>query len=128
MTDKEMSKAAAQFAKDWADASYEKGQAQPFWIALLRTVFGVEYPEKYISFEEKVKYTKTHYADGFIDTSRVLIEQKSGDVDLGKKYTHGERMLRLELTKLSVAEKVMKCKEEADFDVVFNDEGFFEEN
>lgn len=38
----------------------------------------------------------------------------------------GEHMLRLDLTSLSVAEKVMKCNDDADFDVVFNEEGFFE--
>ena len=86
MTEKEMSEAAERFSKDWANASYERGQAQPFWIALLRKVFGVEDAEHYISFEKQVKMTTTHYADGFIKNSRVLIEHKSADVDLNKKY------------------------------------------
>lgn len=93
MTEKEMSEAAERFSKDWANASYERGQAQPFWIALLRKVFGVEDAEQYISFEKKVKSTTTHYADGFIKNSRVLIEQKSADVDLNKEYQHGKEKL-----------------------------------
>ena len=88
-----MSEAAERFSKDWANASYERGQAQPFWIALLRKVFGIEDAEQYISFEKKVKSSTTHYADGFIKNSRVLIEQKSADVDLNKEYQHGKEKL-----------------------------------
>ncbi len=93
MTEKEMSEAAWQFSKDWANASYERGQAQPFWIALLRKVFGIEDAEHYISFEEKIISTKTHYADGFIKESRVLVEHKSADVALNKPYQHGQKKL-----------------------------------
>ena len=42
------------------------------------------------------------------------------------KTSSGEKMLRLEFTRLSVQEKVMKCVEESDFDKVFNAEGFYE--
>lgn len=93
MTDEQMSKAAAKFAKDWAKAGYERGEAQPFWIALLRKVFGVDDAERYIKFEKQVKATTTHYADGYIENARVLIEQKSSDVDLNKPYKHGKEML-----------------------------------
>ena len=93
MTEKEMSEAAGQFSKDWANASYERGQAQPFWIALLRKVFGIKDAEHYISFEKKVKSTTTHYADGYIKESRVLVEHKSADVDLSKPYQHGSKKL-----------------------------------
>ncbi|MBR1400436.1 MAG: N-6 DNA methylase [Prevotella sp.] len=93
MTEKQMSEAAEQFSKDWAKATYERGQAQPFWIALLRKVFGIDDAEQYISFEKQVKSTTTHFADGFIKNSRVLIEHKSADVDLNKKYYHGDEML-----------------------------------
>ena len=37
-------KAAKEFARQWKDKGYEKGQSQPFWTALLRDVFGVEKP------------------------------------------------------------------------------------
>jgi len=42
------------------------------------------------------------------------------------KTPSGEMMLRLEFTRLSVQEKVMKCVEEADFDKVFIAEGVYE--
>lgn len=88
-----MAEAAERFSKDWANANYERGQAQPFWIALLRKVFGIEDAEHYISFEKKVKSTTTHYADGFIKESRVLVEHKSSEVDLNKPYQHGSKKL-----------------------------------
>ncbi len=42
------------------------------------------------------------------------------------KTSSGEKMLRLEFTRRSVQEKVMKCVEESDFDKVFNAEGVYE--
>lgn len=44
-----------------------------------------------------------------------------------KKTSSGEKMLRLEFTKLSVQEKVMKCVDDSDFDKVFDAEGFYED-
>ena len=76
MTDMQQRKAARQFAKLWEGRGYEKGDTQPFWIALLRDVFGVESPELYISFEDRVKIDKTSYMDGYISETNVLIEQK----------------------------------------------------
>jgi len=84
MTDIEQKKAAAQFAKDWAGKGYEKGHTQPFWLELLQKVFGVEDPYKFIKFEEQVMVDSTNFMDGHIDATRVLIEQKSIDKDLGK--------------------------------------------
>jgi len=57
MSDVKRKKAAAQFADEWAGKGYEKGESQPFWLALLRDVFGVEKPESYIKFESKVVIT-----------------------------------------------------------------------
>ena len=74
-------KAAKEFARQWKDKGYEKGQSQPFWTALLRDVFGVEKPEDFIVFEEQVKLDRTSFIDGHIPATKVLIEQKS----LGKK-------------------------------------------
>lgn len=34
--------AAKQFAADWNGEAYEKGYSQPFWLYLLRDVYGVE--------------------------------------------------------------------------------------
>ena len=54
MTDAEQRAAAKKFAADWNGKGYEKGQSQPFWLSLLRDVYGVEHPEQFIFFEEQV--------------------------------------------------------------------------
>ncbi len=41
----EQKKAAKKFAEYWQGKGYEKGESQPFWLALLRDVFGVAEPE-----------------------------------------------------------------------------------
>ena len=77
ITSKEQQKAAKEFADYWKEKGYEKGQSQPFWLSLLRDVYGVQNPERYISFEDQVKIDNTSFIDGYIDTTHVMIEQKS---------------------------------------------------
>ena len=48
MTDTQQRNAAKKFAEDWKNKGYEKGQSQPFWLSLLRDVYGVESPEQFI--------------------------------------------------------------------------------
>lgn len=84
MPDKKMTAqrvAAKKFAEYWQGKGYEKGQSQPFWLSLLRDVYGVEHPEEFISFEDQVHIDHTSFIDGYISATHVLIEQKS----LGKK-------------------------------------------
>lgn len=66
MTDAEHKKAAKQFVEFWQGKGYEKGQSQPFWLSLLRDVFGVEQLEQFIEFEDKVKLTHDSFIDGMI--------------------------------------------------------------
>lgn len=77
-------KAARDFSEYWKDRGYEKGESQPFWLSLLRDVLGVAHPEHFITFEDKVMLDHTSFIDGYIPTSRVLIEQKSKGKDLRK--------------------------------------------
>ncbi len=84
MTDTEQRKAAKEFTEYWKDNSYEKGQSQPFWLSLLRDVYGIEHPERFIEFEDKVHLDNTSYIDAMIPSTHVLIEQKGGDKDLYK--------------------------------------------
>ncbi len=89
MTELEQKKAAKEFADFWKDKGYEKGESQSFWRSLLSNVFGIEKPEQIIEFEKPVKDEKTdkiHFIDGYISTTKVLIEQKSADIDLKKGY------------------------------------------
>ncbi len=68
--------AAKEFAEFWQGKGYEKGQSQPFWLSLLRDVYGVEHPERYITFEDQVHLDHTSFIDGYIPSTRVMIEQK----------------------------------------------------
>lgn len=84
MTEKQQQTAAKQFAQEWQGRGYEKGESQPFWMALLRNVYGVQQPEQFISFENQVKLNNTSFIDGYIESTHVLIEQKGIDKDLRK--------------------------------------------
>lgn len=84
MTGTERKTAARQFAEKWQGRGYEKGESQIFWLSLLRDVFGVERPEEFLTFEEQVHLDHTSFIDGYIPSTRVLIEQKSLGKDLRK--------------------------------------------
>lgn len=77
MNDVEQRAAAKKFIVDWEGKGYEKGQSQIFWATLLHDVYGVAEPAKYINFEDQVKLDHTSFIDGYIETTKVLIEQKS---------------------------------------------------
>ena len=76
--------AAKKFAAEWKNRGYEKGETHAFWINLLRAVLCVAEPESFISFETQVLLGHTSFIDAYIPETRVMIEQKSSDVDLNK--------------------------------------------
>ena len=90
MTDAERRAAAKQFANHWQGRGDEKQETQAFWMALLQKVYGVAEPDKYISFELPVKLDHTSFIDGYIPSTRVLIEQKGRDIDLRKGYKQSD--------------------------------------
>ena len=59
MTDTERRSAAARFAADWKGRGDEKQETQAFWLTLLQKIYGIEEPEKYISFELPVKLDRS---------------------------------------------------------------------
>ena len=72
-----------EFIANWQEKGYEKGQSQPFWLDLLSKVLGVENPTQFIEFEDHVKIDKANgFIDGFIPSTKVLIEQKSKEKNL----------------------------------------------
>lgn len=82
-----------QFVEDWIGRGDEKQDAQNFWRQLLQKIFGVEDPEKAVSFEYRVKNDQTNstiFIDAYIHNTHVLIEQKSYDVDLKKGYRQSD--------------------------------------
>ena len=93
MNDLEIRKQAKEFANFWADKGYEKGQSQVFWLTLLNKVLGVDNPEQYISFEDKVMLDHTSFIDGYVSATHVLIEQKSRDRDLRKAIRQADGTL-----------------------------------
>ena len=72
---------AAEFARDWANAGYEKGETQSFYNSFFR-IFGVE-RRSVARYEEHVK--RLDDSQGFIDLfwpGVLLVEQKSAGRDL----------------------------------------------
>lgn len=93
MTEAEQRKAAKAFSDYWKDKGYEKGESQPFWLSLLRDVYGVEHPEQYITFEDQVHLDHTSFIDGRILATKVLIEQKGLNKDLKKPIRQSDGTL-----------------------------------
>lgn len=94
MTDIEQRRAAKEFAERWKDKGYEKGESQKYWIDLLSNVLGVSNATEFIRFEDVVHIDKnTGFIDGFIDKTKVLIEQKSIDKDLRKAIKQSDGSL-----------------------------------
>ncbi len=83
MTQIQQQKAARDFAQRWKDKGYEKGESQIFWSTLLTEVFGVEHVDAFLLYEQQVHLDHTSFIDGFIPSTKVMIEQKSLNKDLG---------------------------------------------
>ncbi|MBR0191338.1 MAG: SAM-dependent DNA methyltransferase, partial [Thermoguttaceae bacterium] len=79
-----MSHSAQQFIEKWRNLGNEKSHTHKFWLSLLGDVYGVEHPDSFIEFEERVRLKNVSFIDATIPATKVLIEQKSSDVDLRK--------------------------------------------
>ena len=84
LTDLQQRNAAKKFAAEWNNRGYEKGETHAFWMELLQTVCGVVNPAQFITFENQVQLGHTSFIDAYIPETKVMIEQKSLDVDLNK--------------------------------------------
>jgi len=82
---------AIEFAADWKKQCDEDSDAQTFWNDLLREIFGIDKPRNFIEFEKRVSFEgHTHKIDAYIQSTRVLIEQKSSDKSLSEKYKQSD--------------------------------------
>ena len=90
MTQAEQAKAAKNFSEEWSGRGDEKQETQRFWIGLLSDVLGIPQAASYIEFEKRVKLSHTSFIDGYIPETKVLIEQKSIDIDLEKSYAQSD--------------------------------------
>jgi len=73
-----------EFIKDWEWIWDEKQHTQKFWNQLLWDIFGIKSLHKFIDFEKRVNLKNTSFIDAYIPSTRILIEQKSHDVNLTK--------------------------------------------
>ena len=75
-----------EFVKRWTGRGDEKQETQSFWIDLLHSVFGYDDPTPIVQFEKRVKLeNSTKFIDAYIPQTKVIVEQKSSDVDLSKE-------------------------------------------
>jgi len=77
-------KEAKIFIEHWTGKGNEKQDTQKYWIELL-SALGVSDPTRHAYFERPVRVKgKQKYIDVLIPSAKVLVEQKSLDVDLDK--------------------------------------------
>ena len=93
-SDTKQRQAAKAFVKDWLGKGYEKGETARFWMDLLGRVYGITNPAQFIQFEVPVKTILkekgSDFIDGYIPTTKVLIEQKGSKVNLSEKYRQSD--------------------------------------
>ena len=86
--------AVKQFVQDWSGKGYEKGETARFWISLLQNVFGIQDATKFMEFELPVKTILkekgSDFIDGYIPSTKVLVEQKGSRVELTSKYRQSD--------------------------------------
>ena len=90
MTQAEQQRSAKEFVAFWKDKGDEKQETSRFWIGLLDSVLGIKNASNYIEFEKPVKLKHTSFIDGYISSTKVLIEQKGSKIDLAKAYPQSD--------------------------------------
>lgn len=92
--DRERKEIIKNFVSKWIGKGYEKGESQKFWLELLSEVLGVDNPYDFIEFEDNVHIDKANaFMDGYIPTTKILIEQKSLGKDLRKAIVQSDGSL-----------------------------------
>ena len=106
MTDIQQRTAAKKFSDYWKDKGYEKGQSQIFWTTLLTDVFGVTDVAQFIEFEDQVHLDHTSFIDGYIPSTKVLIEQKGLGKNLNEaiKQSDGSKLTPFQQAKRYITE------------------------
>ena len=106
MTDTQQRAAAKAFAEFWKGKGYEKGQSQIFWTTLLTDVYGVTDVARFIEFEDQVHLDHTSFIDGYIPSTKVLIEQKGLGKNLNEaiKQSDGSKLTPFQQAKRYITE------------------------
>lgn len=95
----EIRNAAKAFAKKWEDKGKERQDDKTFWEDLLEDVFDVPKARDEIEVQRPVKFEGTNKAiDVYVKASKVVIEQKSHDInlDLKEKQSDGAMLTPME--------------------------------
>ena len=91
MTEAEQRNAATQFYNDWRGLGNEKSDCQKFWIEFCSKVLRIDNILQKLDFEKRVIIDgQTKFIDVYIPETRVLIEQKSFDKPLDRKYPQSD--------------------------------------
>ena len=93
MNKTQQDQAALDFQQRWTNRGYEKGESQQFWLDLLSNVFDIQDIGNFITFEGQVKLSHTSFIDGYIPSTKVLIEQKGSHIDLSKPIKQSDDSL-----------------------------------
>ena len=103
----EIKKAAQKFVAEWKNRGKEDKDYTEFWEDLLEDVFAVSKARKEIEPQSKVKFEgTTKRIDIRVKTSKVVIEQKSNNVNLDAKLKQSDKDANgkpLELTPMEQA-------------------------
>ena len=102
MTDAEKREAARQFYQKWVNRGKEDEDDRSYWIDFLQNVMGVDHVTDRIDFQKKVVGAdgNTKRIDAYIPETRVLIEQKSLNIDLSKPQSGHNGMTPYEQAKM----------------------------
>ena len=88
----EIKKAAQQFVAEWKNRGKEDKDYTEFWEDLLEDVLGIPKARKEIEPQSKVKFEgTTKRIDIRVKTSKVVIEQKSNNVNLDTKLKQSDK-------------------------------------
>ena len=102
MTDNEKREAARQFYQKWVNRGREDEDDRSYWIDFLQGVMGVDHVTDRIEFQKKVigPDGNTKRIDAYIPETRVIIEQKSLNIDLAKPQQGHNGMTPYEQAKM----------------------------
>lgn len=75
---------AEAFVLRWENKGDEKQETQRFWLDFLENVLNIANATQEIEFEKKVGLKNTSFIDAYLKETKVLIEQKSKEIDLNK--------------------------------------------
>lgn len=120
MTDAEKREAARQFYYKWSGKGKEDEDDRSYWFDFLQNIMGVTDVTDKIEFQKKVigMDGNTKRIDAYIPETRVLIEQKSLNVDLSKPQSGHNGMTPYEQAKMY--DNVLPVSEKARWIIVSN--------